>query len=252
MEALQRGVPGDILSGKQRWEDSGLTYTDVFIEREQRWFEDKYADGTIIFPPQPSLLLHIGVEDGVDALARVLANLGHYPDNLMYENSTDAICDFQAAVNDATGNKYATWMVQDWGLPGNCDYDMGQQASTAAFADDLRFESSGLCVDPRFMPNAARPGHFPCNGAAEQKVSFEPVAEDRFLIKFTSTGQCFEGLSVWTCHGDPHQVWEWRGAQLYNVGVDKCLTARQNNRWGGGLLTMETCADTPAQRINSG
>ncbi len=253
MDGLQKGVPADILAGKQKWEDSGLNYIETFVEREQRWFGQKYEDGSFIYPPQPSLLLHIGIEDGLDTLAQVLTNLGHYPDNFMYENSTDAICDFQAAVNDATGNKYANWMVNDWGLPGNCDYDMGQATSTANFPDDLRFESNGLCVESDFMPNAARTGSYPCNGSDAQKVKFTPINDTQFLVQFQSDDECLEGPIVWACNDGAHQLWEWRGEhQLYNVGNQKCLSALPQNRWGGGLLTLEECADVPAQRINTG
>ncbi len=253
MDGLQKGVPADILAGKQKWEDSGLNYVETFVEREQRWFDAKYEDGTIIYPPQPSLLLHIGIEDGLETLGQVLTNLGHYPDNFVYENSTDAICDFQAAVNDATGNKYADYMVNDWGMPGNCDYDMGQATSTANFPDDLRFESNGLCVEPDFMPNAARTGSYPCNGSDAQKVKFTPVNDTQFLVQFQSDDECLEGPIVWSCHGGSHQLWEWRGEhQLFNVGNQKCLAAHPHNRWSGGLLTLEECADVPAQRINTG
>ncbi|MEM9565661.1 MAG: RICIN domain-containing protein [Actinomycetota bacterium] len=253
VDGLRRGVPGDIHRGLQKWADHGRSYVDVFVEREQRWF----ADGTIIYPPQTSILLHLAVNDGVDTLTRVFDNLGQYPDNLMYADSTSAICDWQAAVNDATGNAHASRMVDEWHLPGPCSYDRGRDSSGAHHVDDLRFEANGFCADPSYKPGTAQVGHVPCDGSDGQRFA---VAEDRgdgtFLLSLGEPDRCLDasGTNVvtWSCHGGGNQLWQWSGDRLQQPGTDLCVAANPRTRWGGGTLAMEPCADSPTQRINTG
>lgn len=257
MEGLKKGVPADIYNGLEKWANHGTPYTEVFVEREQRWFDDKFADGTIIYPPQTSILLHIGVNDGLETLSRVLNNLGEYPDNFLYENSTDAMCDWQAAVNDATGDKYAVTMVAEWHLPADCSQGPAGDAPATATDGVLRFEASGLCARTAYKPNALYLGSWPCDGSPEQQYSIHDERGDgTFSIKLGPTGECLDAsgtkLVVWKCHGAPNQIWEWSGDQLRQPYSDLCLTAPQRTRWGGGMLRMEPCTDSPTQRVNTG
>ena len=256
-EGLARGVPADIHGGLQKWVDLGRPYVEQFVEREQRWFDDPYPDGTFIYPPQTSMLLHIAVDDGVDTVARIFDNLGQYPDNLMYPDSTAAICDWQAAVNDATGGAYADRMVDEWHLPGDCTYDMGQDRSGAHFPDDLRFGANGFCADPDYKPGTAQVGHVPCDGSEDQRsIVVEDRGDGTFLMALGDPNRCLDAsgtrVVVWSCHGGGNQVWKWAGDRLQQPGSGLCVTANPRTRWGGGTLSMEPCSDSPAQRINGG
>ena len=256
IDGVQRGVPGDIYNGLQKWADLDRQYVDQFVEREQRWFDDQHPDGSYIYPPQTSMLLHIGLDEGYDTLAQALRNLGQYPDNFMYSSSTDAMCDWQAAINDATGNRYADRMVNEWGMPGGCTYDIGQSSSSADHPNDLRFEASGLCIEPDYKPNSGLLGHYPCDGSADQQFSIVNDRDDgTFSVALGADGGCLDAsgrrLVVWSCHGADNQMWQWNGDQLQQPDSDLCITANIGARWGGGLLSLESCADSPAQRINT-
>lgn len=252
---LQRGLPGSVYRGYQQWLTHDTSYVDQFIEREQRFFDDQYPSGDFIYPAHAGILLHLAITEGIDTLAAILDNLGQYPDNFKYENSTQAMCDFRAAVNDATDYRYDTISVTDWRLPANCLYDLGQNAGE--FDDDFTFAVSGMCADSAFMPQVPIVGQFPCNGSAEQKVSLEPVepVEDgRFLIKFTDTNQCVDinyvrFVLIWPCNGAPQQQWQQVGDTLRSVESGQCIVATPGNQWGGGLITLADCTGEPGQNI---
>ena len=256
LDGVQKGVPGDIYGGLQKWADLDRQYVDLFVEREQRWFGDQFPDGSFIYPPQTSILLHIAVNNGYDTLARALRNVGQYPDNFMYSNSTDAICDWQAAVNDATGNQYADRMVNEWDFPGNCGDNLANAESSAHHPNDLRFEASGLCAEPSYKPGSGMTGHYPCNGSADQQFGITNQRDDgTFSVTLGSPDRCLDAsgtrVVTWGCHGASNQMWQWNGDQLQQPDSGLCITANVSTRWGGGLLSMEACTDSPTQRINT-
>ncbi|MEM7272225.1 MAG: ricin-type beta-trefoil lectin domain protein [Actinomycetota bacterium] len=249
-DGMARGVPGGIAEGLSKWEASGRSYVEQFVEREQRWFDDTFDDGTIIYPPNAAIMAHIAINEGYETLGNVLTNLGEYPDNFMYPDSTSAMCDFQAAINDATGDRYAQQLVDGWGMPANCTYDMGP--SSADHPDDLRFEANGLCVDSAYLPQTGRVGAYPCNGSDSQRLSIQPLDGEWVQLEFASGG-CLDAWDVvhtFTC-GHVSSVFRWNGDQLQARNTEQCLTANPGNRWGGGLLVMEPCEDKPTQRINT-
>jgi hypothetical protein len=174
----------------------------------------------------------------------------------MYSNSTDAICDWQAAVNDATGHQYADRMVNEWDFPGNCSDELANAASLANHPNDLRFEASGLCAEPNYKPGSGMVGHYPCNGSADQQFGITNEREDgTFSVTLGSPDRCLDAsgtrVVTWSCHGANNQMWQWNGDQLQQPDSGLCVTANVATRWGGGLLSMAACADSPAQRINT-
>lgn len=254
MPGLERGVPGDIYNGLQDWIDWDTPWVEQFVEREQRFFTDQYPNGDYIYPPAVGIYLHIAVDDGYEAVASIFHELRSYPDNLRYDDSTQAICDFRAAINDGTNNRYDAVGVDDWGLPAECSYDMGQGQSVDSYPNDLRFSLSGQCADPLFKPNTAIVGLFPCNGSPEQQVTFVDIGDDKFRIEFGDDAGCFDEGSpqfviVWGCHGQSQQHFQIEGNTIQAVGSERCVTARPENRWGGGLLTLEPCAGSPEQQV---
>ena len=109
---LRRGIPGDLIGELDRWEQENLEYVDTFpIEDQQS--QNGYTSHHLM----PAMLWKIMMETDVQTVGRITANMATKPPST---SATQAMCDFQSAVNDATGGRFSDRMKGPWGLPDNC------------------------------------------------------------------------------------------------------------------------------------
>jgi hypothetical protein len=94
------------------WEQENIEYVDQFPIPDQQT-QNGYTSHHLI----PAMLLTVMTENGIDTLEQVLENMSNEP---TATDATQAMCDFQDAVNAATGGRYSARMKGEWGLPDNC------------------------------------------------------------------------------------------------------------------------------------
>lgn len=250
----RHNIPGKIYRDLDNWKQDEHNYLAYFPDKEQTFYPE-------YFPIMPSIIQRVGIEQGFEAVGRILDNLSTYPSNASYESATQAVCDFQAAINDATNNAYAAAMVNDWGLPATCP---GEPPSPATFDGDLRFAHSGLCLDRNSATNTATQfdavaattvGQNACDGSDDQRF-IEVATANGFLLQFANSSDfCLDvsgvNLVIWSCHGATNQEFQWDGDQLRSVETGNCITVTDSRLNRGSNLTVEPCVNAPNQRINA-
>lgn len=108
-EAMDRAVPGDLVAALADWEAVNGNYTASFPDES-----DRSADGFSASELVAAMLLQIMVETDPETVFAVLAEVATKPPAL---EPVGAMCDFQAAVNTATEDRFADRFVERWGLP---------------------------------------------------------------------------------------------------------------------------------------
>ncbi|MEM8922083.1 MAG: discoidin domain-containing protein [Actinomycetota bacterium] len=111
-ELLRNGNTKFLFEELDRWEQENIEYVDNFTANDQQ-----SQNGWTSHHLMPAMLLEIMVDTDFDTLARILENMSNKPEA---QNATQAMCDFQDAVNAATGGAYADRMKGEWGLPDAC------------------------------------------------------------------------------------------------------------------------------------
>ncbi|MEM8922086.1 MAG: Ig domain-containing protein [Actinomycetota bacterium] len=109
---LRRGIPGDLIGELDRWEQENLEYVDTFPIADQQ-SQNGYTSHHLM----PAMLWKVMMETDIQTVGRITANMATKPEST---SATQAMCDFQSAVNDATGGQFADRMKGPWGLPDNC------------------------------------------------------------------------------------------------------------------------------------
>lgn len=242
------GTPRKIWLDMDNWQADGHKYVEYFTDQNQTWF-----DPNGYFPITPGIIQRIGVEQGLEAVNRVFDNISDYPASASYESATDAMCDFQEAVNEATNGQYADKMVNDWGLP-SCGVRV-EPPSPATYAGDIRNEGSSKCID-REVGVYAQLSQETCNGSEAQRLIEVPV-DGGFLLQFENSDQCVEdgygggAVNQWRCSTVPHMTFNWDGGRLRSNFSGLCMTVSDERVNSGARLRMEACSDSPFQRFNA-
>ncbi|MEM7272219.1 MAG: hypothetical protein AAF547_03975 [Actinomycetota bacterium] len=109
---LRNGNTKFLFDELAQWEQANIEYVDQFPIPDQQ-SQNGYTSHHLM----PAMLLTIMTETSMDTLERILENMSNEPEAT---NATQAMCDFQDAVNAATGGAYSARMKGPWGLPDNC------------------------------------------------------------------------------------------------------------------------------------
>jgi hypothetical protein len=109
---LRNGNTKFLFEELARWEQENIEYVDQFPIANQQT-QNGYTSHHLM----PAMLLTVMTENGINTLEQVLENMSNEP---AATDATQAMCDFQDAVNAATGGRYSARMKGEWGLPDNC------------------------------------------------------------------------------------------------------------------------------------
>ena len=109
---LRRFIPGDLLAELERWEQADIEYVDHFVAANQQSVGD-YTSHHLM----PGMLWKIRMETDLATVGRITANMAAKPEAT---SGRQAMCDFRAAVNEATGGRFDAQMIGPWGLPHDC------------------------------------------------------------------------------------------------------------------------------------
>ncbi|MEL6984919.1 MAG: hypothetical protein AAFO29_20990, partial [Actinomycetota bacterium] len=109
---LRNGNTKFLFEELDRWEAENIEYVDQFPIPNQQT-QNGYTSHHLM----PAMLLTIATETSLDTLWQILENMSNEPEAT---SATQAMCDFQDAVNAATGGRYAARMTGEWGLPDTC------------------------------------------------------------------------------------------------------------------------------------
>ncbi|MEM7338482.1 MAG: Ig domain-containing protein [Actinomycetota bacterium] len=113
INALQPGnIPGDLLAELDRWEQEDIEYIDNFPIADQQ-SQGGYTSHHLM----PAMLWRIRMETDVATVGQITANMAAKPEST---SAQQAMCDFRASVNEATGGRFDSRMTGPWGLPDTC------------------------------------------------------------------------------------------------------------------------------------
>lgn len=242
------GTPRKLWRDLDNWQADGHKYIEYFTDQNQTWFD---PNGYI--PISPSIIQRIGVEQGLETVNQIFDNISDYPGSASYENATDAMCDFQEAINEATDGAYADKLVNDWGMPA-CGVRVNLP-SPSRFEGDIRNAGSGKCID-REVGVYAQLSQEACNGSEAQRLIEVPV-DGGFLLQFENSDRCVEdgygggAVNHWVCNTVDHMTFNWDGGRLRSNFSGLCMTVSDERLNSGARLRMEPCSDSPFQRFNT-
>ncbi len=111
--ALENGIVGNLSQGLRDWEAMDKEWVDHFVAADQQKVEGAPASHDLM----AAMLYRVLADTNVDTVARVMDEMTSKP---QAANATQAMCDFQDAVNSQTGGRFRDQMKGPWGLPDNC------------------------------------------------------------------------------------------------------------------------------------
>ncbi len=111
--ALEKGIVGNLSQGLRDWEAMDKEWVDHFTAADQQKMEGAPASHDLM----AAMLYRVLAETDVDTVARVMDEMTNKSEAA---NATQAMCDFQDAVNSQTGGRFRDQMKGPWGLPDSC------------------------------------------------------------------------------------------------------------------------------------
>lgn len=111
--ALENGIVGNLSQGLRDWEAMDKEWVDHFVAADQQKVDGAPASHDLM----AAMLYRVLAETDVDTVARVMDEMTNKP---QATNATQAMCDFQDAVNAQTGGRFRDRMKGPWGLPDDC------------------------------------------------------------------------------------------------------------------------------------
>lgn len=138
---MERGIPGLLLNDLVAWEQGDEQFVDVFADKQSHDLMN-------------AMFYRILQDTDYETIARILRNMESKPKSA---DAVSAMCDFQSAVNDATGNRYAGRMVHQWRLPANCGFAVPPAPEPAPSTPPTPDPNSPTTTRPPAPPTSVAP-----------------------------------------------------------------------------------------------